>query len=112
MKAIQENFVLQERYLQRQLERNFLFSTNHCRTFTGMDLIEIQEIHDKYVAQFSWRFEKLNSMEIINALFCYLYSGQSIDAIRCLIEKITGRTMVTEQLSKAMRKMLFILGDY
>lgn len=110
MTKLQEDFILQERYLTKQLQRNFLFSTNHCRTFTGLDLDEITHIHDTYVRNFSWRFTKLNSMEVLNALFVYFKTGESINWIRALVEKITGRTIRNEQLSLAMRKLLFILG--
>ena len=111
MVKLKDDFILQERYLTRQLARNFVFSTNHCRTFTGLNLEEIQFIHENYVRQFSWRFEKLNSVEVLNGLFVYMRSGQSINWVRGLIEKITGKSMNTDQLSLAMRKMLFILGN-
>ena len=110
MTSLQEDFILQERYLSKQLQRSFLFSTNHCRTFTGLDLDEITFIHDTYVRHFSWRFRNLNSMEVLNALFVYFKTGESINWIRALIEKITGQTIRNEQLSLAMRKLLFILG--
>lgn len=110
MTKLQEDFILQERYLTKQLLRPFLFSTNHCRTFTGLDLDEIIHIHDKYVSDFAWRFTKLTSMEVLNALFVYFKTGESINWIRALVEKITGRTIRNEQISLAMRKVLFILG--